>query len=108
MWLVIFGLTKKMGVREVLCIFQLQVVLGTPWCRLLGRVGTLFSSVWNQSLHMLKTTVTFSVGAGCPFPLFLVNALPPLREERKLWGLLGTLKELFSFNSASTLCHQED
>lgn len=53
--------------------------------------------------------MTFSVGAGCPFPsLFLVNALLPLREERKLWGLLGTLKELFSFNSASTLCHQED
>lgn len=55
MWLVIFGLSKKMGVvREVLCIFQLQVVLGTLWCRLLGRVGTLFSSVWNQSLHTLK------------------------------------------------------
>lgn len=82
-----------MGAREILCIFQL---LETPWCRLHGRVGALFSSVWNQSLHVVKTIVTFSVDAGCPFPyVFLVNALLPLREEKAMGAFRDFERTIF-------------
>lgn len=117
MWLVLFGLSKKKkdGSEEDLWIFRLQVVLEIPWCRLHGRVDVanmvspILICLESVPAYVVKTTVTFSVGASCPFPsLFLVNAFLPLREERKLWGHLGTLKEFFSFNSASMLCHQKD
>lgn len=48
-----------------LCIFQLQVVLETPWCRLHGRVDVahmvspVLICLESVPAHVVKTTVTF-------------------------------------------------
>lgn len=96
MWLVLFGLSKKKkdGSEEDLWIFRLQVVLETPWCRLHGRVDVahmvspVLICLESVPAHVVKTTVTFSVGAGCLFPsLFLVNALLPLGKKASFGGI---------------------